>query len=102
MLPEVFTMTDKLGFKRKIVLVGGRVKAKYRIGYDRDGIPVLPSKCHLSDLYIQQAHEVDHGGVNTMVMRTRNRVWIMQDQEQVLQVQTALEAVAEARDGTHA
>jgi hypothetical protein len=48
------------------------VKAKYRIGYDKDGIPVLPSKCRLSDLYLQQAHEVDHGGVNSMVMRTRS------------------------------
>jgi hypothetical protein len=49
MLPEIFVMTDKLGFERKIILLGGRVKAKYRIGYDRDGIPVLPSKCRLSD-----------------------------------------------------
>jgi hypothetical protein len=78
MLPEIFVMTDKLGFERRIILVGGRVKAKYRIGYDRDGIPVLPSKCRLSDLYMLQAHEVDHGGINTMVMRTRSRVWIMQ------------------------
>jgi hypothetical protein len=78
MLTEIFVMTDKLGFERRIILVGGRVKAKYRIGYDRDGIPVLPSKCSLSDLYMLRAHEVDHGGINTMVMRTRSSVWIMQ------------------------
>jgi hypothetical protein len=68
MLPEIFTMTDKLGFERKIVLVGGRVKSKYRVGYDKDGIPVLSSKCRLSDLYMQQAHEVDHGGINTIFL----------------------------------
>jgi hypothetical protein len=78
LLPEMIAVQDKLGFERKIILVGGRVKAKYRIGYDKDGVPVLPSKCHLSDMYLQQAHEVDHGGVNSMVMRTRSRVWIIQ------------------------
>jgi Pao retrotransposon peptidase len=52
-------------------------KGRFRIGYDIDGVPVLPSKCHLSDLYLLQAHEVDHGGTNNMVMRSRTRVWIM-------------------------
>jgi hypothetical protein len=78
MLPEVVTIQDKLGSQRRIILVGGRVKVKYRIGYDRDGVPVLPAKCHLSDLYLQQEHIVDHSGINSMVMRTRSRVWIMQ------------------------
>jgi hypothetical protein len=78
LLPEIVTVQDKFGFERRIILLGGRVKAKYRIGYDKDGVPVLPSKCHLSDLYLQQAHKVDHGGVNSMVMRTRSRVWIIQ------------------------
>jgi hypothetical protein len=78
LLPETIVVRDKLGFERKIIRVGGRVKAKYRIGYDKDGVPVLPSRCCLSDMYLQQAHEVDHGSVNSMVMRTRSRVWIIQ------------------------
>jgi hypothetical protein len=51
MLPEIVIIKDKLGFQRRIILEGGRVKVKYRIGYDRHGVPVLPAKCHLSDLY---------------------------------------------------
>jgi hypothetical protein len=89
LLPEVIAVRDKLGFERKIILVGGRVKAKYRIGYDKDGIPVLPSKCHLSDMYLQQAHEVDHGGVNSMVMRTRSQVWIIQGAKVAQQIKNS-------------
>ena len=46
-----------------LILVGGRSKVRYRIGYDQDGVPVLPSDHGLSRLYMQEAHEVDHGGV---------------------------------------
>jgi hypothetical protein len=73
MLPEIVIIKDKLGFQRRIILVGGRVKVKYRIEYDRDRVPVLPEKCHLSDLYLLQAHKVI-----SMVMRKRSSVWIMQ------------------------
>jgi hypothetical protein len=71
LLPKIVVMTDKLGHERKIILVGGRVKGRFWIGYNKDGMPVLPSKCHLSDLYLFQAHEVDHGGINNMIMRSR-------------------------------
>ena len=61
-----------------IILVGGRAKVRYRIGYDKDGIPVLPRKNQLSRLYMTQAHNVDHGGINTTLMRSRSQVWIIQ------------------------
>ena len=78
LLPEV-TLVKGLGEEQlAITLVGGRSKIRYRIGYDQDGIPVLPSSHPLSRLYILQAHEVDHGGVNSAVMRSRGKVWVMQ------------------------
>ena len=43
-----------------------------------DGIPVLPCKNQLSRLYMTEAHNVDHGGINTTVMRSRAKVWIIQ------------------------
>ena len=60
-----------------LILVGGRAKVRYRIGYDQEGVPVLPADHGLSKLYMQEAHDVDHGGVNTAVMRSRNKVWII-------------------------
>jgi len=78
LLPEKTEVVDMLGVTRSIILVGGRVKARYRVGYDKDGLPVLPANHPLSILYLTQAHEIDHGGVNTMVMRSRGQVWIIQ------------------------
>jgi hypothetical protein len=54
------------------------VKGRFRIGYDKNGVPVLLSKCHLFYLYLLQAHEVDHGGINNMILRSRSQVWNMQ------------------------
>jgi hypothetical protein len=50
----------------------------FRVGYDALGVPVLPSKCILSELYLLQAHQIDHGGINSMIMRSRDKVWIIQ------------------------
>ena len=58
--------------------MGGRAKVRYRIGYDRDGIPVLPCKNQLFRLYMTKAHNTDHEGINTTLMRSRSRVWFIQ------------------------
>jgi hypothetical protein len=71
LLPEVNMIRDNYGHERKIIMVGGRVKIMFRIGYDALGVPVLPSKCLLSELYLLQAHQIDHGGINSMIMRSR-------------------------------
>jgi hypothetical protein len=78
LLPEVNMIRDNYGHERKIIMVGGRVKVMFRIGYDALGVPVLPSKCLLSELYLLQAHQIDHGGINSMIMRYREKVWIIQ------------------------
>ena len=78
LLPEKVIIKGMNDTELPLILVGGRSKARYRIGYDQDGVPVLPADHDLSKLYMREAHEVDHGGVNSAVMRSRNKVWIIQ------------------------
>ena len=72
--------------KFNLLLVGGRSKVRYRIGYDADGVPVLPAKHPLSRLYIREAHEIDHGGINSAEMRSRSKVWVMKGARMAKQV----------------
>jgi len=78
LLPEKVLYIDVLGIERTVVIVGARLKDHYRIGYDQKGLPILPAKHPLSYLYLREAHEVNHGGVNSTVMRSRCKVWIQQ------------------------
>ena len=50
--PEVTQVSGVGDVKFDLLLVGGRSKVIYRIGYDADGVPVLPAKHPLSRLYI--------------------------------------------------
>ena len=50
---------------------------RYIIGYDQPGIPVLLGSHPLAKLYMKEAHELDHGGINAAVMRSRQKVWII-------------------------
>jgi hypothetical protein len=105
LLPEVNMIRDDYGHERKIIMVGGRVKVMFRVGYDALGVPVLPSKGLLSELYLLQAHQIDHGGINSMIMRSREKVWVIQAgkvaakiKKQLFQMQTIVEAPAGAKD----
>ena len=48
LLPETGTFPGFTGELVNIILVGGREKSRYRIGYDLDGVPVLPHKSPLA------------------------------------------------------
>ena len=50
---------------------------KLKIGYDRDVLPVLEYNSPLAKLYMEEAHQVDHGGLDRMVQRARKKVWIV-------------------------
>ncbi len=63
--------------ERTIITVGGRQKKHLRIAYDQDELPVLPPDHELARLYLQEAHELDHAGVDAMIMRSRSHVWII-------------------------
>ncbi len=47
-----------------------------RVAYDRGDLPILPARHPLSRLYLEEAHKMDHAGVDAMVMRSRSQVWI--------------------------
>jgi hypothetical protein len=103
LLPEISMIKDDYGHERRIIMVGGRVKVMFRVGYDALGVPVLPSKCLLSELYLLQAHQIDHGGINSMIMRSREKVWVIQAgkvaakiKKQLFQMQTIVGAPARA------
>jgi hypothetical protein len=62
--------------EKKIITLGGRQKNYLSVTYDRGDLPILPAHHPLSRLYLEEAHKVDHAGVNAMVMRSRSQVWI--------------------------
>ncbi len=46
------------------------------MAYNQEELPVLPSDHELARLYLKEAHERDHAGVDAMIMRSRSKVWI--------------------------
>jgi hypothetical protein len=50
---------------------------KLKIGYDKNQLPILEYNNPLAKLFLEEAHEEDHGGVDNMVLRSRKRVWII-------------------------
>jgi len=66
LLPQI-TSVQGHAMKHNLLLVSGLARSKFRIGYNVDGVPPLPSSHPLSELYLREAHEVDHGGVNAQL-----------------------------------
>jgi hypothetical protein len=66
---------------REILTLGGRQKNYLRVAYDRGDLPILPARHLLSRLYLEEAHKLDHAGIDAMVMRSRSQVWIAPESE---------------------
>jgi len=77
LMPVRKNFTDLLGYKRSQWMVGGRMKTKMKIGYDKAELPILDYSHPLAKLFLEEAHQVDHGGQDNMVLRSRKRVWIV-------------------------
>ncbi len=75
--------------ERMIFMVGGRQKKHLRVAYDQDELPVLPPDHELAGLYLQEVHELDHAGVDAMIMRSRSHVWITRIQPKAQSVKKA-------------
>jgi hypothetical protein len=70
---------DVKGFpEKRIITLGGRQKKYLRVAYDKGVLPIVPDRHPLSRLYLEEAHRMDHAGVDAMVMRSRSQVWITQ------------------------
>jgi hypothetical protein len=64
---------DVEGFTEKqIITLGGRQKKYLRVAYNKGVLPILPAHHPLSRLYLEEAHRMDHAGVDAMVMRSRS------------------------------
>lgn len=69
--------SDLLGCKRSHRVVGGRKKAKMKIGHNKTSLPILDDNSPLAKLFLAEAHRVGHGGQNNVVLRSRKRAWIV-------------------------
>ncbi len=57
---------DVEGFaEKRIITLGGRQKKYLRVEYDRGILPVIPAWHPLSRLYLEEAQNMDHAGVDT-------------------------------------
>jgi hypothetical protein len=54
-----------------------RGKKYLRVAYDAEALPILPHNHPLSRLLLEEAHAADHGGVESMTMRSRAHAWIV-------------------------
>jgi hypothetical protein len=48
-----------------------------RVAYDAEALPILPHNHPLSSLILEEAHDMDHGGIKAMTMRSRTHAWIV-------------------------
>jgi hypothetical protein len=83
--------------ERMIIMIGGRQKKHLKVAYDQKELLVLPPDHDLAQLYLQEAHERDHAGVDAMIMRSRSQVWSCE--ESLLHVQETREGVGKPADG---
>ena len=70
----------------KLVVTAGRLEDKLLVGYDKKCLPILKLNDDLSVLYMQEAHQMDHGGVDRTLQRSRNHVWIIQGRRLAKQI----------------
>jgi hypothetical protein len=77
LMAEKMAVKCVLGVERILVTVGGRSKRHLKVAYDQENLPVLPRTHKLARLHMVESHVVDHGGQDSMVMRSRAKVWIV-------------------------
>lgn len=62
----------------ELIVTAGRLEDKMLIGYDKSSLPILKCSDDLATLYMRESHQMDHGGVDRTLQRSRNHVWIVQ------------------------
>ena len=69
--------------KTGLLLCGGRIQ---RWDEDRVAVPLIPCQSWLATLLAREAHEENHEGVASSLLRTRRKAWIMQGRRTVKKV----------------
>ena len=65
------------GRPKQLIVIAGCLENQMRVGFDKDFLPLLSLKCPLAKLYMEEANQVDHSGVDCTVQRSRMKVWII-------------------------
>jgi hypothetical protein len=76
LMVEKMQVEGVLGEKRTFLILGGRSRKHLKVAYNIQELPVLPYGHPLSKLYLQEGHPKDHGGWDSMVIRSPAKVWI--------------------------
>ncbi len=74
---EEIIREHEVGPPRRIKVVMAQGEKYLRVAYDAEALPILPHNHPLSRLFLEEAHAVDHGGVESMTMRSRAHAWIV-------------------------
>ncbi len=74
---EEIIREHNVGLPRRIKVVMARGERYLKVAYDFEALPILPHNHPLSRLILKEAHVVDHGGIETMTMRSRTHAWIV-------------------------
>jgi hypothetical protein len=87
----------------QLKVVAGRGSKFIRIAYDASFLPLLPhDHPHpLSRMMLEEAHGIDHGGTDNMVMRSPAQVWIVQGRKLAQRVKSkcfACKRIAKVRE----
>ena len=77
LLPRILRVADSRGVEVDTVVVSGRLGDNLVVGYDKTELPLLEYSHPMSKLIMRECHEMDHGGLDRTLMRTRNLVWIV-------------------------
>ncbi len=72
---EEIVREHEVGPPRRIKVVMARGEKYLRVAYD--ALPILPHNHPLSRLLLQEAHAADHGGIESMTMRSRAHAWVV-------------------------
>jgi hypothetical protein len=74
---EEVVREHEVGPPRRIKVVMARGEKYLRVAYDAEALPILPYNHPLSRLLLQEAHAADHGGIESMTMRSRAHAWVV-------------------------
>jgi hypothetical protein len=74
---EEVVREHEVGPPRRIKVVMARGEKYLRVAYDAEALPILPHNHPLSRLLLQEAHAADHGGIESMTMRSRAHAWVV-------------------------
>lgn len=64
--------------KDGILYVGARIASWMKNNYNKEAFVLIPTKHKLAQLCIQDAHDQDHGGVESTLCKLQAKFWILQ------------------------